>query len=41
MLGSTVIATAFDGNAVETTPQGNQIDTVQLDPAGMGGDLSG
>ena len=39
--GNIITANGGDGNAVETTPQGDQIDTVQIDPAGMGGDLFG
>jgi hypothetical protein len=30
-----------DGNIVETTPSGQQLDTQQIDPAGSGGDLFG
>jgi hypothetical protein len=32
---------AGDGNIVETTPLGRQVDTRQIDPAGNGGDLFG
>jgi hypothetical protein len=39
--GDIITVNAGDGNAVETTPWGNQIDTVQIDPAGLGGDLFG
>ena len=39
--GDIITVNGGDGNGVETTPQGAQIDTVQLDPAGMGGDLFG
>jgi hypothetical protein len=39
--GDIVTVNAGDGNGVETTPQGAQIATVQLDPAGAGGDLFG
>jgi hypothetical protein len=39
--GNIITVNGGDGNAVETTPQGAQIDTVQIDPAGMGGDLFG
>ena len=39
--GNIVTVNAGDGNGVETTPQGDQIATVQLDPAGAGGDLFG
>jgi hypothetical protein len=39
--GDIITVNGADGNGVETTPQGAQIDTVQLDPAGAGGDLFG
>jgi hypothetical protein len=39
--GDIITVNGGDGNAVETTPQGAQIDTVQFDPAGAGGDLFG
>jgi hypothetical protein len=39
--GNIITVNAGDGNGVETTPQGDQIATVQLDPAGAGGDLFG
>jgi len=39
--GDIITVNGGDGNGVETTPQGVQVDTVQLDPAGMGGDLFG
>ena len=39
--GDIITVNGGDGNGVETTPQGAQVDTVQLDPAGMGGDLFG
>jgi hypothetical protein len=39
--GDVITVNAGDGNAVETTPSGQQVDTVQFDPAGTGGDLFG
>ena len=39
--GNVVTVNANDPNAVETTPSGHQVDTVQLDPLGSGGDLFG
>lgn len=39
--GDIITVNGGDGNAVETTPQGTQVDTVQFDPAGAGGDLFG
>jgi hypothetical protein len=39
--GDVITVNGGDGNAVETTPQGAQVDTVQIDPAGAGGDLFG
>lgn len=39
--GDIITVNGGNGNAVETTPSGTQIDTVQLDPAGAGGDLFG
>ncbi len=39
--GDVVTVNANDPNAVETTPSGHQVDTVQLDPLGSGGDLFG
>ena len=39
--GDVLTVNAGDGNIVETTPAGNQISTVQIDPAGLGGDLFG
>ncbi len=39
--GDVITVNAGDGNAVETTPSGQQVATVQFDPAGLGGDLFG
>jgi hypothetical protein len=39
--GDVVTVNGNDPNAVETTPAGQQVDTVQLDPLGSGGDLFG
>jgi hypothetical protein len=39
--GDVITANGGDGNAVETTPSGQQVATVKLDPAGAGGDLFG
>jgi hypothetical protein len=39
--GDIITVNANDPNAVETTPHGNQIDVVQFDPLGSGGDLFG
>jgi hypothetical protein len=39
--GDILTVNGNDPNAVETTPFGNQVDTVQLDPLGSGGDLFG
>jgi hypothetical protein len=39
--GDVVTVNGGDGNAVETTPGGQQVATVQIDPAGAGGDLFG
>ena len=39
--GDVLTVNAGDGNIVETTPSGHQVDTVQIDPAGAGGDLFG
>ncbi len=39
--GDIITANGGDGNAVETTPAGHQIDTVQMDPLNAGGDLFG
>ena len=39
--GDVLSANGGDGNIVETTPYGHQIASVQIDPAGMGGDLFG
>jgi hypothetical protein len=39
--GDVLTVNGNDPNAVETTPSGQQIDTVQLDPLGSGGDLFG
>lgn len=39
--GDIITVNGGDGNEVETTPEGVQVDTVQLDPAGAGGDLFG
>jgi hypothetical protein len=39
--GDLVTVNGGDGNAVETTPSGQQVATVQIDPAGAGGDLFG
>jgi hypothetical protein len=39
--GDVVTVNGGDPNAVETTPLGQQVDTVQLDPLGSGGDLFG
>jgi hypothetical protein len=39
--GDVLTVNGGDGNAVETTPSGQQVATVQIDPAGAGGDLFG
>ncbi|MGA3146099.1 MAG: hypothetical protein ABSF33_01345 [Acidimicrobiales bacterium] len=39
--GDVLSANGGDGNIVETTPFGHQIASVQIDPAGAGGDLFG
>jgi hypothetical protein len=39
--GDVITVNAGDGNAVETTPSGQQVATVQIDPAGAAGDLFG
>src|ERR1700722_11566372 len=39
--GDVITVNGGDGNAVETTPSGQQVATVQIDPAGAGGDLFG
>lgn len=39
--GDVITVNGGDGNAVETTPAGQQVTTVQVDPAGAGGDLFG
>jgi hypothetical protein len=39
--GDVLTVNGGDGNAVETTPSGQQVDSVQIDPAGAGGDLFG
>jgi len=39
--GDLITVNAGDGNAVETTPSGQQVATVQFDPAGASGDLFG
>ena len=39
--GDVITVNSGDGNAVETTPSGHQVDTVKFDPAGLGGDLFG
>ena len=39
--GDVLSVNAGDGNIVETTPFGRQVDAVQIDPAGAGGDLFG
>lgn len=39
--GDLITVNGGDGNAVETTPGGQQVTTVQIDPAGAGGDLFG
>jgi hypothetical protein len=39
--GDVLTVNGNDPNAVETTPGGQQIDTVQFDPLGNGGDLFG
>jgi hypothetical protein len=39
--GDVLSVNAGDGNIVETTEFGNQIDSVKIDPAGSGGDLFG
>ena len=39
--GDVLSVNGGDGNIVETTPQGHQIATRQIDPAGSGGDLFG
>ncbi len=39
--GDLIAANGGNGNAVEVTPFGAQVDSVQIDPAGAGGDLFG
>ena len=39
--GDLITVNGGDGNTVETTPGGQQVDTVQIDPAGAGEDLFG
>jgi hypothetical protein len=39
--GDLIAANGGNGNAVEVTPSGAQVVNVQIDPAGMGGDLFG
>jgi len=39
--GDVITVNGGDGNAVETTPSGQQVATEQIDPAGAGGDLFG
>jgi sugar lactone lactonase YvrE len=39
--GDVITANGGDGNAVETTPWGQQVATVQMDPLNSGGDLFG
>jgi hypothetical protein len=39
--GDLITANGGDGNAVETTPWGQQVATVQMDPLNSGGDLFG
>ncbi len=39
--GDVLTVNGGDGNAVETTPFGKQVDTVQIDPLDAGGDLFG
>jgi hypothetical protein len=39
--GDVITVNGGDGNAVETSPSGQQVATVQIDPAGAGGDLFG
>ena len=39
--GDILTVNAGDGNIVETTPFGRQVETTQIDPAGAGGDLFG
>jgi hypothetical protein len=39
--GDILTVNGGDGNAVETTPFGKQVDTVQIDPLDAGGDLFG
>ena len=39
--GDLIAANGGNGNAVEVTPSGAQVDHVQIDPAGAGGDLFG
>jgi hypothetical protein len=39
--GDIITANGGDGNAVETTPAGQQVAKAQIDPAGAGGDLFG
>ena len=39
--GDILTVNGGDGNAVETTPLGKQVDTVQMDPLNAGGDLFG
>ena len=39
--GDVIAANGNDGNAVETTPLGDQVAVVQMDPLNLGGDLFG
>ena len=39
--GDLITVNGGNGNAVEVTPGGAQVDSVQIDPAGLGGDLFG
>jgi NHL repeat len=39
--GNVVAANGGDGNAVEVSPNGKQVDVIQLDPLNSGGDLFG
>jgi len=39
--GDLIAVNGNDGNAVEVTPFGAQVDTLMIDPFGMGGDLFG
>ena len=39
--GDILTVNGGDGNAVETSPIGKQVDTVQIDPLNAGGDLFG